>query len=461
MNDKHVVVIGAGITGLAAALRILNEPNPPRVTIFESLSRVGGVINSSPFAGIPLLDESADAFLTRTPSAMDLVKQVGLADALTSPATGEAYIWQNVLHPIPHGTMLGVPGSIRAAWSTSLLSTSGKLRASLEPLLPQRVGRSTDNLGSAMRARCGNQVLERIIDPLVGSIYATDTDAFSVKGMPQIADLLAQPRSLMSSVKDSLAKRVTGGPIFAAPQTGMHTFTTAIAEHVKQLGGVIELSSPVRAIEQPKRGQFFIQTDDGTVLCDAVVMASPARHSARLVESLSKDAAKHLAVREHASVVMIALTVPRSMWPQHLTGSGYLVPKPEQTAVTAVSFASNKWAHVQTADNSMVLRVSLGRDGMPMHHLDDETLVKLALADLYWHLGIDLSPTSVRVTRWVESFPQYRPGHFDVVDRLEHMLDVSAPGVVFAGASYRGIGIPSCIADANRAAARVLAKIDA
>ena len=113
MNDKHVVVIGAGITGLAAALRILSEPNPPRVTIFESLNRVGGVIHASPFAGIASLDESADAFLTRTPSAMDLIKQVGLDNALTSPATGEAYIWQNTLHPIPHGTMLGVPGSLR------------------------------------------------------------------------------------------------------------------------------------------------------------------------------------------------------------------------------------------------------------------------------------------------------------------------------------------------------------
>jgi len=460
MNDKHVVVIGAGITGLAAALRILSEPNPPRVTIFESLDRVGGVIHASPFAGIASLDESADAFLTRTPSAMDLIKQVGLGDALTSPATGEAYIWQNALHPIPHGTMLGVPGSLRAAWSTPILSTTGKLRASLEPLLPRRVGRNTDNLGAAMRARCGGQVLERIIDPLVGSIYATDTDAFSVKGMPQIADLLAQPRSLMSSVKDSLAKRVASGPIFAAPVAGMHAFTTSIADRIRQLGGVIELSAPVRSIEQPKRGQYFIQTDDGTVLCDAVVLASPAQHSATLVQSLSKDAAARLAAREHASVVMIALTVPRSLWPQHLTGSGYLVPKPEQIAVTAVSFASNKWSHVQTADNSMVLRVSLGRDGMPMHHLDDDTLLKLALADLYWHLGIEFATTDVRITRWVDSFPQYRPGHFDEVDRLEHVFDVSAPGVVFAGASYRGIGIPSCIADANRAAARVLAKID-
>lgn len=461
MNDKHVVVIGAGITGLSAAFRILSEPNAPRVTVFESLNRVGGVISASPFAGLASLDESADAFLTRTPAAIELAKQVGLEQSLISPATGEAYIWQQQLHHIPHGTMLGVPGSICAAWATPLLSTTGKLRASIEPLLPRRIGRTTDNLGKSIRARCGNQVLERIVDPLVGSIYATDTDAFSVKGMPQIAELLAQPHSLMHSVKSGLKKRTATGPIFAAPQAGMHAFTSAIAERVRQLGGNIELSAPVRAIEQPKRGQFFVQTDDGTVLCDAVIMASPARHSASLVESLSNEAATQLAQREHASVVMIALTVPRTQWPQHLTGSGYLVPKPQQTAVTAVSFASNKWSHVQTADQSMVLRVSLGRDGMPMHHLDDDTLLKLALADLYWHIGIEIAPTSVRITRWVESFPQYRPGHFDQVERLEHIFDAAAPGVVFAGASYRGIGIPSCIADANRAAARVLAKIDA
>ena len=116
MIDKHVVVIGAGITGLSAALRVLREPHPPRVTIFEAHDRIGGVIHASPFAGIAALDESADAFLTRTPAAIELAKHVGLEHVLTSPATGEAYIWQGTLQPIPHGTTLGVPGSVRSAW---------------------------------------------------------------------------------------------------------------------------------------------------------------------------------------------------------------------------------------------------------------------------------------------------------------------------------------------------------
>jgi oxygen-dependent protoporphyrinogen oxidase len=156
---------------------------------------------------------------------------------------------------------------------------------------------------------------------------------------------------------------------------------------------------------------------------------------------------------------MIALTISRSQWPQHLTGTGYLVPKPVQTGVTAVSFGSNKWAHWKTAQDEMVLRVSLGRDGAPMHHLDDKALLEVALRDLRLHLGFDATPTNMRFTRWIESFPQYRPGHAHRVETLDKQLHATAPGVVLAGASYRGIGIPSCINDGQRAASRVIASL--
>lgn len=192
---------------------------------------------------------------------------------------------------------------------------------------------------------------------------------------------------------------------------------------------------------------------------DAIVLAAPAKHTAPFMQTLDADIAAQFAHVEHASVVMIALTVPRSQWPQHLTGTGYLVPKPMQAAVTAVSFGSNKWAHWQTKDNDMILRVSLGRDGMPMHHLDDERLLALALADLQWHLGIDVQPTHVRLTRWVESFPQYRPGHSERIDWLERTLGAVAPGIAIAGASYRGIGIPACIASAQHAASQTLSAL--
>ena len=454
-SDRHVVIVGAGITGLAAAHQLLQQPHPPRITIIDAADRVGGIIQASPFAGLDSVDESADAFLTRTPSAMKLCAAVGLDHHLTSPAANHAYIWNNNMHAIPAGTILGVPGSRKAIWNTKLLTTSGKLRASVEPLLPRAIGRSTDSLGAAIRSRCGDQVLERLVDPLVGSIYATDTDNFSVHGMPQVAELLAQPTSLMRAARGSMQKRTSGGPVFATPISGMSTLTRAVYDRIVEAGARVILSSPVRNIE-PQGRSYVVQLESESLQADAVILASPARHTAALVEQISSETSKQLQQFEHASVIMIALTIPRSQWPQHLTGTGYLVPKPVQTGVTAVSFGSNKWAHWKTASDEMILRVSLGRDGAPMHHLDDKALLEVALRDLRLHLGFDATPTNMRFTRWIESFPQYRPGHAYRVDALDKQMHTSAPGVVLAGASYRGIGIPACINDGQRAATRAL-----
>lgn len=458
-SDRHVVIVGAGITGLAAAHQLLQQPHPPRVTIVDAAHRIGGIIQASPFAGLDSVDESADAFLTRTPSAMKLCSAVGLDHRLTSPAANHAYIWNNTMHAIPAGTMLGVPGSHKAIWNTQLLTTSGKLRASVEPFLPRSIGRSTDSLGTAIRSRCGNEVLERLVDPLVGSIYATDTDNFSVQGMPQVADLLAQPTALMRAARSALQQRTSGGPVFVTPTSGMSTLTNAVCDRIVEDGARVMLSSPVRSIE-PNGRSYVVHLENESLQADAIILASPARHTAALVEQLNSEASKQLATFEHASVIMIAMTISRSQWPQHLTGTGYLVPKPAQSGVTAVSFGSNKWAHWKTPQDDMVLRVSLGRDGAPMHHLDDKALLEVALRDLRLHLGFDATPTNMRLTRWIESFPQYRPGHVSRVETLDKQLHASSPGVVLAGASYRGIGIPACISDGQRAASRALNELN-
>ncbi len=457
-SDKHVVIVGAGITGLAAAHQLLQHPHPPKITIIDAADRIGGIIQASPFAGLDSVDESADAFLTRAPSAMNLAAAVGLDQQLTSPAANHAYIWNRRMHAIPTGTMLGIPASRKAIWGTPLLSTRGKLRASVEPFIPRPIGRSTDSLGAAIRSRCGNQVLERLVDPLVGSIYATDTDNFSVHGMPQVAELLGQPTSLMTAALNALVNRTSGGAVFATPITGMSTLTHAVHEKIVENGARVVLSSLVRTIE-PQGKSYLVHLEAESLHADAVILASPARHTATLVKQLSSTASHQLSTFEHASVIMIAMTIPRAQWPQHLTGTGYLVPKPVQTGVTAVSFGSNKWAHWKTTADEMILRVSLGRDGAPMHHLDDTALLEVALRDLRAHLGFDATPTNMRFTRWIESFPQYRPGHSSRVGEIDKQLHAAAPGIVLAGASYRGIGIPACIADAQRAASHALASL--
>ena len=161
----------------------------------------------------------------------------------------------------------------------------------------------------------------------------------------------------------------------------------------------------------------MVVTNDTTLSCDAIVVATPAAHSASFVRSLDREASVQLAAWDHASVIMVTMTVPAAQWKPEWTGSGYLVPKPDQRWVTAVSFGSNKWAHWQPGDGSKVLRVSLGRDGMDVMHHDDDTIMNLTLADLKHHLGVDFTPGEVRITRWTDSFPQYRPHHFAQIGR--------------------------------------------
>lgn len=464
-SEQRVVVVGGGISGLATAYAIGQQHPAPHVTVLESLPRLGGCISSSPFAGIRSVDESADAFLIRTPAALDLAREVNLGGELTEPATGKAYIWHRRLHQIPEPTMLGIPASRTAIMNTSLLSTRGKLRALTEPFISRRAielpaPEANDSLGALIRSRFGDEVLERIVDPLVGSIYATNTDHFSLDGMPQIADLVRRRGSLMRAAREVVSARVTGRAVFAAPLRGMSSLIDALLAACQQQGADVRISSQVNSIEQPDRGKFIVHTSESSHLADAVVMATPARHAATLVGSLDCQAGDILSRAEHSSVVIVSLAISRQQWPTSITGSGYLVPKPVQRAVTAVSFGSNKWKHWNPRDNSMILRVSLGRDGAPMHQHDDDSLVGMALADLELHLGRQFTPHATRVTRWIEAFPQYRPGHTRRVNHLDALLDSSAPGLFLTGASYRGIGIPACIQQSRIAAMRVLDKLD-
>lgn len=461
-SEQRVVVVGGGISGLTTAYSIAQLQPAPHVTVLESLPRLGGCISSSPFAGLRSVDESADAFLIRAPAAMDLAREVNLGSELTEPATGHAYIWHRRLHDIPEPTMLGIPANRSAIRNTRLLSTKGKLRAAIEPFIPRhdQTQDVRDCLGSLIRSRFGKEVLERIVDPLVGSIYATDTDHFSIDGMPQIADLVHHEGSLMRAAHDVVSARVVGGSVFAAPLRGMSSLIDALVAAIQQQDTDIRISSPVMSIERAVGGTFMVHTTEASFAADAVVLATPARHTASLISSLNNEVAELLAAAEHASVVMVGLAISRDQWPTHITGSGYLVPKPVQRAVTAVSFGSNKWKHWNPRDGSMILRISLGRDGAPMHHHDDESLIGMALADLELHLGRQFTPHATRLTRWVEAFPQYRPGHTKRVDHLDVALEASSPGLFLTGASYRGIGIPACIQQARVTAKRVLDKLN-
>lgn len=448
VGNRRIAVIGAGITGAAAAHRLV-EPDlaaeVDQVVLFDRDDRVGGRIGGTSFAGLDCIDAGADAFLARVPEAVDLARAVGLGDDLVHPERVGAAVWHNGLHDIPEGLVLGVPGNPISLGRSRLISWRGKARAALEPFLP-RSSTDHDNIGTYVRSRFGDEVHERLVDALVGSIYAADTDDFSLAEVPQLA-ALTDDRSLLLAAR-RVARRSAGtasagaAPIFGAPRGGMQQLVRATVGAFEEHGGDVRLGRDAN-LERTGSG-WQVGGDD----FDAVICAVPADRAAQLINDFPASA--HEADR--ADVVMVTLHVSDDEFPDRLRGrSGYLVPKPVQRDVTAASFGSQKWAHWAPPAGGQILRVSLGRDGAPVLHLDDDDIITRTLDDLRRHLGVTFSPTEVRLTRWPGAFAQYRPHHRRWVDTVRSSL---APGIFVAGSSYDGIGIPACIRSGRTTAER-------
>jgi oxygen-dependent protoporphyrinogen oxidase len=444
----RVLVVGGGISGLTTAYALAALAPGITIEVWEADERLGGKIRTTPFAGLPAVDEGADAFLARVPYATELAREVGLGDELTSPTGATAAVWADGLHPIPEGLLLGVPADMLRLARSDLLSWRGKARAALEPLLPRRD--PGDSIGALVRARFGDEVHERLVDALVGSIYATDTDRSSLAMVPQLAALAGRGRSLLLAARAlRAAAPPAAGPVFYAPRRGMGSLVDAVAA-AAAVGGVHLTTGRAASAVEPDGTAWRV---DGERF-DAVVLATPARTTAPLLTSSAPDAARLLATMDHADVVLVSLAVPH--WPERLHGrSGYLVPKPAQRRVTAASFGSQKWAHWRGGLGE-VLRVSLGRDGAPVDDLDDDAAVRGAVDEVGRHVDVDIQPAAVRVSRWCDAFPQYRPHHRDWLAGVHAAL----PRNLFVtGASYDGIGVPACIDQGRRTAAAVAASL--
>jgi oxygen-dependent protoporphyrinogen oxidase len=453
IDQQRILVVGGGITGLATAVGLCDY-GVGEVVVCEADDRLGGKIRSSDFAGIPSVDEGPDAFLTRGGEATGFAARLGITD-LVAPATASAAIWYprrgRSLHPIPGGLVLGVPAALRPMAASSLLSWKAKLRAGLEPFIP-RTSLEPDALGPYMRARLGSEVHERLIDALIGSIYASDTDHASLAAIPQVATLARSHRSLLLAARRmrATAPPPSSEPIFAAPHAGMQTLIDRSAAVVTAAGGQIRLGTAIAEISPAAGGGWMVDAEK----FDQVIITIPAAAAALLLATAAPEAARLLSQSQHASVTMVTLAIPAEQWPDRLSKmSGYLVPKPVQNTVTAASFGSQKWSHWAHPEGHQILRISLGRAGLDLNHLDDGQVLRNAVDEVSQHIGTSLSPTASRITRWVHAFPQYQPRHHEWVTATENLLPA---GLHLAGASYRGIGIPTCVRDADRAVTRAL-----
>ncbi|WP_329259557.1 protoporphyrinogen oxidase [Streptomyces sp. NBC_01478] len=451
----HVVVIGAGIGGLAAAHRLLDRG--VRVTVVEASDRVGGKLLPGEIAGARV-DLGAESMLARRPEAVALAREVGLTDRLRAPATATASIWtRGALRPMPKGHVMGVPGTASAL--AGVLSDEGLHRIERDADLPRTEVGDDVAVGEYVAARLGREVVDRLVEPLLGGVYAGDAYRISMRSaVPQLFQAVRIHDSLTEAVRGIQERAVAAqqtGPVFMGIQGGVGQLPLAVAESVRARGAEILIGTPVTELRRSGAEGWRIVAGDRVLEADGVIVAVPAPVAAELLRPEAPGAAAELGAVECASMALITLAYRRAdiELPE---GSGFLVPPVDGRTIKASTFASQKWGWIADENpDVLVLRTSVGRYGeTAILDREDTGLVDVSRHDLREATGLDATPVETRVTRWTDGLPQYPVGHHARVTRIrEHVGKL--PGLAVCGAAYDGVGIPATIASAYAAVERL------
>ncbi|QMU72078.1 protoporphyrinogen oxidase [Streptacidiphilus sp. P02-A3a] len=456
----HVLVVGGGISGLAAAARLSGadgSPRTARVTLAEAGPGFGGKLHTAEVGGVRV-DLGAESILARRPEAVELARAVGLGEALQPPATAKAAIWtRGALRPMPAGQLMGVPGDLDALAATGVLSAEGLARVADEPALPPVEPGADVSVGHYVGARLGREVVDRLVEPLLGGVYAGHADRISMRAaVPQLLALAQRGGSLVAGVRALQgAAPANPAPVFTGIDGGVGRLPGAVAEACRAAGAELLTDSPVTGLRRTPDGWSCV-VGGRLLTADAVVLAVPAPAAATLLADQAPGAAAELAAVEYAGMALVTLLFRRG-GTTGLRGSGLLVPPVDGRLIKASTFSSNKWGWLaESAPDSFALRTSIGRQGDERDlDRDDADLVAGSLADLRAATGLTAPPYASTVTRWRGGLPQYPVGHLDRVERIEK-LAAELPGLALCGALYQGVGIPACIASGRRAADLVL-----
>jgi oxygen-dependent protoporphyrinogen oxidase len=465
----RVVVIGGGISGLAAAWEFTGgatpRPGAPAVTVLEASDRLGGPLRSGEI-GDRVVDLGPDGFLGRRPEAVDLCREVGLADALVPIAARGASVWaRGRLRTLPEGHALGIPTRFWPTARSGIVGLRGSLGLARDAVLPRPDVRGPIGdraIGPLVSRKLGRRVVDTMVDPLIGGIHAGSVDDMSAAAtFPPLLAAAQRRGGLMRALRAEVpAPQPDGPPLFWALDGGMSSLVGALASGLRSRGVDIRLDSPAVRLERSSAGGWTVTAAGQPIAADAVVLATPAPATATLLRPHDDEVAGLLDAIDYASVVLVTFRVGADDIPATISGTGFLVPRRsphkgrEPWAVTACTYLDRKWPHLERGQE-VLLRASLGRvDDTRARDWSDEEVIRRAWDDLCALMGVPGQPIDARVTRFVNAFPQYRVHHLLRTAGVESAL-ARLGGVAVAGAAYRGVGIPACIAS-GRAAARSL-----
>ncbi len=463
MKKYQIAVIGGGITGLSVAYYLhkagKEEDIPLQVTLLEEKQRLGGKIWTERWNGF-VMEKGPDSFLERKTSAKQLALELGLEDQLVRNKVGQSYILHNnQLHLMPEGAVMGVPTQLTPFMYTQLFSLAGKLRASLDLLLPRQKADKDISVGEFFRKRLGNEVVDNLIEPLLSGIYAADLDQLSLKAtFPHFAQMEEKHRSLILGMKKTRApKPAQQEPKgqFLTLKNGLYTLVEAIEEQLPA-DSIVRGCRIIQIKKELSKYQLICE-DGHKFTADFIIATTPYPALQQIIPTFKYFLPPKAIPATSVATVLMGFDEADVDLPYE--GTGFVIPRNEQTTITACTWTNKKWPH--TAPPGMFLmRLYVGRCGdEAIVEEPDDVILQQSLEDIKKVMKIKNKHIFYRISRWRHSMPQYTVGHVDWVNQLEEELAKNYPGLFVAGASYRGIGIPDCINQAKAAVEKVLKQI--
>ena len=463
-ENRRIAVIGGGISGLAAAHRVMELAPQYTMTLFEAGSRLGGVLSTVHRDGFQV-EQSADNFITTVPWGLGLCQRLGLMDQLVQTNSSFRHTFvvrRGRLCRLPDGFLMMAPTQLWPMAVTPILSPLGKLRAAMEYFIPPRRDDDDESMAQFVRRRLGRETFDRLVEPLVSAVYAADMEKLSVKAtLSRFREMEKQHGSLIRAMRRQMKHRPNGNTesgarysMFVTLSEGLDTLVEAIASRLPPES--VRLDTPIEKIEREGQAWRVLPRGSGQFSeFDALILALPAYRASPLLAPVNAELAAELTQIEYSGTAIVSLGYDVRQVGHRLDGMGAVVPSIEHSPILACSFSSQKYPH-RAPEGKTLLRVFVGGAKRPeLAEMPDAELLPLVLTHLRPLLRIEGDPVFCDIAHWPRTMPQYHVGHQERVARIEARLAL-LPGLKMAGSAFRGVGLPDCIHSGEHAVEQIL-----
>jgi len=468
---KKVAIIGSGISGLSAAYELkkkMEEGEDLDYVLLEASDSLGGVIVTEKVDGF-LIEGGPDSFVSTKPQTIELASELGIGDELLNSSEenkGTFILSGGTVHRLPEGIMTMVPTKIEPFLKTKLISWPGKLRAAMDLVIPPKRNGEEESLAQFVKRRLGTEILDKIAEPLVAGIHASDPDRMSLKStFPQFirmeqdhGSLIKGSLALMKKAEEAKAKAQPGAEqrpkrtFFMSFKGGMQELTDTLASKLDR-EKLLTNRKVLKITHDGKKSCYEIGLGrQGSIFADAVIIAAPAHAAAHMLAEVDQTLAEKLEEIPYVDSATISLGFKNeSLGGRPLVGFGVIIPLAEKRKLMAATWCSNKWAYRAPQGSFLVRGFVGGAKNQEYVNMDDESLIKLVRDELADLIGVTGEPQVARVFRWRKGLAQYTIGHAERVTMIENRV-ASYPGLFLAGSAYKGVGISDCIRTGQEAA---------